>query len=54
MSLSLSTRKKWVEPCAEYSIRRQCRLAGVSISAHYYESAVASKKNILLMRLIDE
>ena len=43
-----------MEPSAEYSIRRQCRLAGISRTSHYYEPAVETKENLLLMRLIDE
>lgn len=41
-------------PCAEYSIRRQCRLAGVSRSCVYYQPVVETEENLLLMRLIDE
>lgn len=54
MSLPVHTRRNWVEPSAEYSIRRQCRLAGISRTSHYYEPAVETKENLLLMRLIDE
>jgi len=43
-----------VEQSADYSIRRQCRLAGVSRSYVYYQPAVETEKNLLLMRLIDE
>lgn len=54
MSLPLSTRKSWVESSPEYSIRRQCRLAGIPRSSIYYESAHETEANLLLMRLIDE
>jgi len=54
MSLPLSTRKSWVELSPKYSIRRQCRLAGVSRSGIYYEPAVETETNLALMRLIDE
>lgn len=54
MSLPLSTRRNWVEMSSEYSIRRQCRLAGVSRSCVYYNPAVETERNLLLMRLIDE
>jgi putative transposase len=54
MSLPLSTRKKWVELSPKYSIRRQCKLAGVSRSDIYYEPAVETETNLVLMRLIDE
>jgi len=54
MSLPPSTRKSWVELSPKYSIRRQCRLAGVSRSGIYYEPAVETETNLALMRLIDE
>ena len=54
MSLPVSTRRRWVEPSPEYSLRRQCRLAGVPRSGFYYVAAPASEENLLLMRLIDE
>ena len=54
MSLPLSTRRSWVEPSSGYSIRRQCRLAGVPRSGVYYEPAPETAENLLLMRLIDE
>ena len=54
MSLPLVTRKSWVELSPKYSIRRQCRLAGVSRSGIYYEPAVETETNLALMRLIDE
>ena len=54
MSLPLSTRRSWVEPSPDYSIRRQCRLAGVPRSGFYYEGVPETPENLLLMRLIDE
>ena len=54
MSLPLSTRRSWVESSPDYSIRRQCRLAGVPRSDIYYEAVPETSKNLLLMRLIDE
>ena len=54
MSLPLSTRRSWVEPSAEYSFRRQCKLAGVPRSSMYYVPAPESEENLVLMRLIDE
>ncbi len=54
MILPLSTRRGWVEPSQEYSIRRQCRLAGVPRSSFYYEAVPETPENLLLMRLIDE
>lgn len=41
-------------PSPDYSLRRQCRLAGVPRSGIYYETASETAKNLLLMRLIDE
>jgi len=54
MSLPLSTRKSWVELSPKYSIRRQCRLAGVSRSDIYYQPAIETETNLALMRLLDE
>ncbi len=54
LSLSAATRLGWVEPDPKYSIRRQCRLAGVPRSNYYYQPAEESEKNLRLMRLIDE
>lgn len=54
MNMPVSTRQAWIKPSKRYSIRRQCRLAGISRSHCYYKAASASKMNLLLMRLIDE
>jgi len=54
MSLPLSTRRGWVEPSLEYSIRRQCGLAGVPRSGVYYGPVPETPENLVLMRLIDE
>lgn len=54
MSLPLCTRRGWVEPSAAYSLRRQCKLAGISRSSVYYVPAPESEENLVLMRLIDE
>ncbi|NCC62707.1 MAG: IS3 family transposase [Verrucomicrobiae bacterium] len=54
MSLPVASRRNWVETCSDYSIRRQCRLAGISRSGVYYEPVPESKENLMLMRLIDE
>ncbi len=54
MSLPLSTRRSWVEPNLDYSIRQQCKLAGVPQSAPYYTLVPETAENLLLMRQIDE
>ena len=54
MSLPVSTRRSWVKSNSSYSIRRQCRLAGLSRSHIYYQAACESEENLMLMRLIDE
>ncbi len=43
-----------MESNPDYSIRRQCRLAGVPRSGIYYEVVPETPENLLLMRLIDE
>lgn len=47
-------RKEWVKQDPQYSIRRQCRLAGISRSVIYREPASETDANLALMRLIDE
>lgn len=54
MSLPIATRRSWLNPNSEYSLRRQCRLAGISRSHCFYEPVSESPKNLLLMRAIDE
>ena len=54
MILPLSTRRSWVVPDPGYSLRRQCRLAGVPRSGIYYEPSPETAENLLLMRLIYE
>ena len=54
MSLPVATRRTWVEPSLDYSVRRQCGLADVPRSSFYYEAAGETEQNRLLMRLIDE
>ena len=43
-----------MKPDSVYSIRRQCRLAGVPRSGLYYKPVPETNENLLLMRLIDE
>ena len=47
-------RRHWVEPAPCYSIRRQCRLAGLSRCCFYYAPRPESELNLRLMRRIDE
>ena len=54
LSLPLSTRRSWVELNPDYSVRRQCRLAGISRSGFYYEPVPETEENLRLKRLIDE
>ena len=54
MSLPVSTRRSWVASSPVYSIRRQCKLAGISRSNIYCAPAHETEENLLLMRLIDE
>ena len=54
MSLPVQTRQNWISEDPEYSIRRQCRLAGISRNSFYYEPMVESEENLRLMRLIDK
>ncbi len=54
MSLPVEQRRQWIEPDPKYSIRRQCRPAGVSRSGFYYNPVAESEENLALMRLIDE
>lgn len=54
MSLPVKTRKSWISPEPEYSIRRQCRLAGITRNCVYYKPVGESVENLHLMRLIDE
>lgn len=54
MSLPLSTRRSWVESNPAYSLRRQCRLAGIPRTSLYYTAVPETEENLLLMRLIDE
>jgi len=54
MNVPISMRRNWINPGKKYSIRRQCRLAGLTRSHRYYDPVPTSKTNLLLMRLIDE
>lgn len=52
--MSVATRRNWVDQNDDYSIRRQCCLAGLSRSSFLYECTPESEENLLIMRLIDE
>ena len=54
MSLPVQTRQNWISEDPGYSIRHQCRLAGISPTSLYYEPMVESEENLRLMRLIDK
>lgn len=54
LSLPADARRDWVDAADPFSVRRQCRLAGLSRSQFYYEPAPESEMNLRLMRLIDE
>jgi putative transposase len=54
LALPIEQRRKWIEPCADLSIRIQCELAGISRSGLYYEPLGESPLNLQLMRQIDE
>jgi len=54
ISLPVSERRSWVKPDSVYSIRRQCKLAGVNRSGFYYKPVPETNENLQLMRLIDE
>jgi putative transposase len=54
MNQPVSIRQGWIKLGRRYSIRRQCRLAGISRTPVYYQPEPVSKLNLLLMRLIDE
>lgn len=47
-------RRQWIKPDRKYSIRRQCKLAGISRSGFYYKPVAETDENLALMRLIDE
>ena len=47
-------RRKWIKRHRFYSIRRQCKLAGLTRSSIYYKPTPESEENLKLMRLIDE
>ncbi len=53
LSLPVSCRLNWVEKSSNFSIRRQCSLAGLSRSNLYYNSVPESEENLQLMLLVD-
>ena len=51
MSLPVKTRRNWLKLERDYSLRRQCKLAGISRNPFYYEAVPESDQNLELMRL---
>lgn len=47
-------RRGWVAEDKDYSIRRQCALAGISRSAFYYTPVPVSAENLMIMKMIDK
>ena len=43
-----------IEPSAQISIARQCKLLDVSRSGYYYQPVIESEQNLKFMRLMDE
>ncbi len=54
MNVSLEERRAWIKNHAKLSTRRQCELLAISRAGLYYEPALESEENLMLMRLIDE
>ena len=54
LSLPSASRRAWIEACTDYSVRRQCRLAGIPRSSFYYDPVPETEENLNLMRRIDE
>lgn len=52
--MSLTQRRKLIDPTAEDSIRQQCQWVGLHRSAYYYQAIQAKSEDLLLMRLLDE
>ncbi len=50
----MAERRSWIDPDRVYSLRRQCRLAGLNWSTYCYKPVKTSPVNLELMRLIDE
>lgn len=54
LSLPLESRRAWIDPRHDFSVRRQCRLAGLPRSDFYYDPVPESDENLFLMQLIDK
>ncbi len=55
MTVSLETRKRWIEPeHSDLSVRHQCGLLGVNRSSLYYRSVRIDASTVELMHALDQ
>lgn len=54
MSLPVEERRAWIDPAADLSVRRQCRLAGISRSFLYYTPKEPSEFDRMILAEIEE
>ena len=51
----MAERREWIEPAnGIFSMRAQCKLAGITRSGLYYKPSEETAENLMLMRLLDE
>ena len=48
------TRKRLISPESKVSIQKQCRILGLSRTAHYYKPKGESEENLQIMKKIDK
>lgn len=48
------TRKRLISPGSKVSIQKQCRILGLSRTAHYYKPKGESEENLQIMKKIDK
>ena len=48
------TRKRLISPESKVSIQKQCKILGVSRTAHYYKPKGESEENLIIMKKIDK